>query len=54
MFKPLNVFNLDGYAVDCFRHNHSTSLVMPLNVFNLDGYAVDCFGITIQLSWLCR
>jgi hypothetical protein len=63
---PLNVFNLDGYAVDGFRHNHSTWMVMPLNMFgqtfSLDvyavqyvrhkhlTYAVECF----QLGWLCR
>ena len=39
----LNVFNLDGYAVDSFWHNHSTWMVSPLNVF----------GITIELGWLC-
>jgi hypothetical protein len=43
---PLNVFNLDSYAVECLRldrstwktfgclrHNHSTWTFMPLNVF---------------------
>jgi hypothetical protein len=29
---------VNGYAVDCLRHNHSTCMVMPLTVF----------GITIQ------
>jgi hypothetical protein len=66
---PLNVFNWDGDAVERFRHNHSTWIVMPLNVFNFDVYAVDCFrhnhstwmamplnvfGIAIELGWLCR
>ena len=44
MFMALNMFNLDGYVVDCLRHNHSTWMIMPLTVF----------GITIQLGWLCR
>ena len=44
MFMALNMFNLDGYVVDCLRHNHATRMVMPLTVF----------GITIQLGWLCR
>ena len=59
MFMALNMFNLDGYAVnclrhkpfnldgnsvDCLRHNHSTWMVMPLTVF----------GITVQVEWLCR
>ena len=48
---PLNVFNLDSYAVECLRHNrstrktvdclrysHSTWMFMPLNVFNLNTY----------------
>jgi hypothetical protein len=45
---PLSVFgitvpiNLDGYAVEYVRHNHSTWMVMPLTVF----------GITTQLEWL--
>jgi hypothetical protein len=41
---PWNFFNLDGYDVDCFRHNHSTWVVIPLTVF----------GITIQLGKLRR
>jgi uncharacterized protein (DUF697 family) len=26
---------MDGYAVDCLRHNHSTGMVMPLTVFGM-------------------
>jgi hypothetical protein len=33
---PLNVFNLDGYDVDYFWHNHSTWMVMPLNMFGIN------------------
>jgi hypothetical protein len=63
MFMPLNVsVNLNGYDVDCFRHNHSTWMVMPLNIFNLGGYSLrlnhstwmvmpyNIFGIIIELE----
>jgi hypothetical protein len=30
-------FNLDGYAVDSLRHNHSTWMVTPLTVFGSGG-----------------
>jgi hypothetical protein len=54
MVMPLTVFGItiqltvDGYAVGCLWHNHSTWMVMSLTVFGItiqltvDGYAVEC------------
>jgi hypothetical protein len=56
MVMSLTVFGItiqlivDGYAVECLRHNHSTWMVMSLTVFGItiqltvDGYAVDGYA----------
>jgi hypothetical protein len=59
MFMTLNVLNLDGYAVERFRHNHSTWIVMPLNMFSINiqlrcFMPLNMFVINIQLRCLRR
>jgi hypothetical protein len=39
-----SITTFDAYAVEYYRHNYWTLLVMQLTVF----------GITIQLEWFCR
>jgi hypothetical protein len=69
-YAPLNIFNLDSYAVESLRHNHSTWKTVDCLRHNHSTWkTVDClrhnhstwvvmplnvFGITIQLGWLCR